>query len=598
MNTDNQPMYKWKSLPWQQIERQVFKLQKRIYQASQRGETRAVHKLQRLLIHSWSARCLAVRRVTQDNRGKRTAGVDGKTALTGTERMELVEHLSVTLKSSPLRRVWIEKQGTDEKRPLGIPTIADRAMQALVKLGLEPEWEAHFEPNSYGFRPGRGCHDAIEAIFNKVHYIPKYVLDADITKCFDRINHEVLLQKLNTFPVLRRLIKGWLKAGIMEGKRLFPTDQGTPQGGVISPLLANIALHGFETAIMRAFPTTVKRDGKKIDNWRPRIIRYADDFVIIHRELDVIKEAKRRAEKWLSEIGLELNQKKTQITHTLHEYEGRVGFDFLGFTIRQFPVGKTHYRMAGNCGLILDFKTIITPSKKSILKHYRQIAEIIAVHKSSPQVALISRLNPIIRGWCNYYAPAVSTRIFSKLDHLITRRLLRWIRRRHPKKSRKRIVAKYWQMEHPKRRWIFRCKATHISLLQHTDTHIRRHIKVKGTRSPFDGDWAYWATRMGKHPMLPGHTAKLLKRQKGRCAHCGLYIKYDDIIEVDHIIPRSEGGRDKYSNLQLLHGHCHDVKSSQDRKVSMTRTKYTEEPCEAKVSSTVLQTSRMGDHPA
>lgn len=566
MNTDNQPMYKWKFLPWKQIEWQVFKLQKRIYQASQRGDTRAVHKLQRLLIHSWSAKCLAVRRVTQDNRGKRTAGVDGKTALTAVERMELVAHLSVTSKASPLRRVWIEKQGTDEKRPLGIPTIADRAIQALVKLGLEPEWEARFEPNSYGFRPGRGCHDAIEAIFKGIHFIPKYVLDADIAKCFDRINHEALLQKLNTFPTLRALIKGWLEAGIMEGNTLFPTDEGTPQGGVISPLLANIALHGFEKEIMNSFPKTVRKDGKRYENWQPRIIRYADDLVIIHRDLSVIEEAKKQAEVWLSKMGLELNQSKTQITHTLHKHEGRVGFDFLGFTVRQFPVGKTHYRSIGEDRIILDFKTIITPSKKSILRHYRQMAEIISSHNAAPQVALITRLNPIIRGWCNYYAPAISSRIFSKLDHLITVCLLRWARRRHPNKSRRKTVRKYWQMEHPKRRWVFRCKATQVSLLQHSDTHINRHIKVKGKRSPFDGDWAYWATRMGKHPMLPGRTAKLLKMQKGRCAHCGLYIKEDDIIEVDHIIPRSKGGRSTYSNLQVLHGHCHDVKSGQDGK--------------------------------
>ncbi|MBA3532514.1 MAG: reverse transcriptase N-terminal domain-containing protein [Ardenticatenales bacterium] len=195
MDTVAIPMDEWKTLPWKDMEKRVFKLQKRIYQASSRGDVRTAHKLQRLLVNSWSAKCLAVRRVTQDNKGKRTAGIDGKTALTQTERIELVKTLNLKLKGKPLRRVWIPKPGSEEKRPLGIPTIADRALQALVTMALEPEWEAKFEPNSYGFRPGRSCHDAIEAIFTAIHYTPKYVLDADIAKCFDRINHQALLHR-------------------------------------------------------------------------------------------------------------------------------------------------------------------------------------------------------------------------------------------------------------------------------------------------------------------------------------------------------------------------------------------------------------------
>jgi RNA-directed DNA polymerase len=254
MNTGTTPLYEWNTLPWRVIERQVFMLQKLFYQASRRGEVALVHKLQRLLITSWSAKCFAVRRVTQDNRGKKTAGVDGRTALAPKQRLALVESLTLTAEAQPLRRVWIPKPGTTEQRALGIPTIRDRALQALVTLALEPEWEAKFEPNSYGFRPGRSCHDAIEAIFDSIKTKPKYVLDADIAKCFDRISHTALLHKLGTFPRLRRVIRAWLKAGVMDGGTLFPTEEGTPQGGVISPLLANIALHGFETAIMSAFP--------------------------------------------------------------------------------------------------------------------------------------------------------------------------------------------------------------------------------------------------------------------------------------------------------------------------------------------------------
>src|SRR5437764_309268 len=210
-------MYRWELLDWKTIERQVFKLQKRIYQASQRGDVKTVHHLQRLLMKSWSAKCLAVRRVTQDNRGKKTAGIDGVKALNPKQRLQLVEKLKLAPKAQPVRRVWIPKPGTEEKRGLGIPVMYDRALQGLVKLALEPEWEAKFEKNSYGFRPGRSCHDAIEAIRTQIQYKPKYVLDADIAKCFDHIDHQALLKKLTTFPTLRRIIRAWLKAGMMEG---------------------------------------------------------------------------------------------------------------------------------------------------------------------------------------------------------------------------------------------------------------------------------------------------------------------------------------------------------------------------------------------
>ena len=225
-------MVEWRQINWRKLERSVYKLQKRIYRASQRGDVKAIRRLQKTLMKSWSARCLAVRRVTQDNSGKKTAGVDGLKSLTPKQRLALVAKLKLSPKVAPTRRVWIPKPGTEEKRPLGIPTINDRAWQALVKLALEPEWEARFEPNSYGFRPGRSCHDAIEQIFTVISKKAKYVLDADIAKCFDRIDHEALLKKLNTFPTIRRPVRAWLKAGVMDGKQLFPTSEGTPQGGV------------------------------------------------------------------------------------------------------------------------------------------------------------------------------------------------------------------------------------------------------------------------------------------------------------------------------------------------------------------------------
>jgi len=235
MNTAATSVYEWKDLDWRAIERRVFKLQTRIYRAAGRGDVTLVHRLQRLLMASWSAKCLAVRRVTQDNRGKKTAGVDGVKSLTPERRLYLAQQLQVIPTARPTRRVWIPKPGTTERRGLGIPTLFDRARQALAKLALEPEWEAHFEPNSYGFRPGRSAHDAMEAIFSYLYRKPKFVLDADLAKCFDRIDHRALLAKLHTSPRLRRAVKAWLKAGIMEGVELTPTIRGTPQGGVTTP---------------------------------------------------------------------------------------------------------------------------------------------------------------------------------------------------------------------------------------------------------------------------------------------------------------------------------------------------------------------------
>src|ERR687886_1401254 len=275
--TREYPMVEWRHIDWQKLEKRVFKLQKRIYRAEQRGDTKAVRRLQKTLMRSWSAKCLAVRRVTQDNQGKKTAGVDGIKSLSPVQRLELVQNLKLSRKASPLRRIWIPKPGTDEKRGLGIPTMTDRALQALVKQALEPEWEARFEPNSYGFRPGRSCHDAIGAIFISVRQKTKYVLDADIAKCFDRIDHEALLNKLNTFPTIRRQVRAWLKAGVVDSKELFPTSEGTPQGGVISPLLANIALHGLENRIIQTYPQKdIWKRGKYQGTFMsPNIVRYA-----------------------------------------------------------------------------------------------------------------------------------------------------------------------------------------------------------------------------------------------------------------------------------------------------------------------------------
>ncbi|MHC5596379.1 MAG: reverse transcriptase domain-containing protein [Nostoc sp.] len=302
----------WKTINWRQAERYVFKLQKRIYAASRRGDVKRCRKLQKTLMRSWSNKVLAVRRVTQDNQGKKTAGVDGIKSLPPEARLELTGQLKLTGKSKPTRRVWIPKPGRDEKRPLGIPIMYDRALQAVVKTALEPEWEAIFEPNSYGFRPGRSCHDAIKQIKNCIQGKAKFVLDADIAKCFDRINHEALLQKLNIKGKVRQQIKAWLKSGVIDQGAFTATSEGTPQGGVISPLLANISLHGMEERI-KTFAETLdirEPNGKKMSRANKRntlsLIRYADDFVVFHEDKTVVQRCREILSEWLKGIGLEL----------------------------------------------------------------------------------------------------------------------------------------------------------------------------------------------------------------------------------------------------------------------------------------------------
>lgn len=550
--TRDNPTVEWNQINWRKAERLTFKLQKRIYRASERGDVKAVRKLQKTLINSWSNKVISVRRVTQDNTGKRTAGVDGIKLLSPKQRIKLVSQLKATGKSQPTRRVMIPKPGTNESRPLGIPTMYDRTLQAVVKAALEPEWEAKFEPNSYGFRPGRSCHDAIGAIFVNINNKAKYVLDADIAKCFDRINHKALLDKINTYPRLRKQIKSWLKSGVLDQGGIFPTIEGTPQGGVISPLLANIALHGMEERVKQFVGNSVNQR-REIS-----LIRYADDFVIIHKDIDVIIACQKIIADWLSDFGLELKSSKTKITHTLHEYNGNVGFEFLGFHVQQHKVGK--YRSAKSThGIPLGFNTLITPSKPKIKAHLVKIEEVIDTHSHSPQYVLIKRLNSIIRGWSNYYSTVVSKETFTKVDSLTYDKLRAWAKRRGKGSINK---DKYWRTVGDKN-WCFSTEEG-LKLAQHSTTPITRHVKVKGNATPYDGNWIYWSKRRGEYPETPTRVATLLKTQKGKCTHCGLYFTPTDIVEVDHIQSRSLGGKDEYKNLQLLHKHCHDTKTEND----------------------------------
>jgi len=559
--------YEWGTIPWRKLERTVFKLQKQIYQAACRGQQAKVRKLQRLLIRSWAARVLAVRRVTQDNAGKKTAGIDGLKSLPPKQRLPLAQRLQHHWgKASPTRRVWIPKPGNpEEQRPLNIPTLEDRARQTLFKLALEPQWEAKFEPNSFGFRPGRSCQDAIVAIYSKICHQPKWVLDADLAKCFDTIAQQPLLEKLNASPWVTRQIRAWLRAGVIDHFQYSETPEGVPQGGSLSPLLANVALHGMETYLSRYCKGA-------------KLVRYADDLVVIHPERQGIEQAQRLLSKWLQEMGLAFKPSKTRICHTLNPVDGQVGFDFLGFSVRQYRVSK--YRSGRS---MKGYKTIIQPSKAAMQRHVQRLQDVVRSHKAALQVALIHHLNPIIRGWSAYYSAQCSKNAYSKLDYLLYQKLRAWAHRRHPNKSGGWQANRYW-LVNDRGGWVFAAKQGNklMRLCTHVETPVVRHIKVQGNRSPLDGDWSYWATRMGKHPELPTQIAKLLKHQHGKCPGCELYFRSEDLLEVHHVDGNHQNH--KWDNLALLHQHCHDQVHSGMR----DQHPVVEEPCEVKVSSTVL----------
>ncbi|MGL5133237.1 MAG: group II intron reverse transcriptase/maturase, partial [Planktothrix sp.] len=534
-------------------------------------------------------------RVTQDNQGKRTAGVDGIKSITPKQRLELVESLSKYQKAKPLRRKWIPKPNGEE-RPLGIPTINDRVRQALVKSALEPQWEARFEGESYGFRPGRSAHDAMSRIYQSINKSEYFILDADISKCFDQINHDYLMSKIDCPSTMKAQTKQWLKAGVMDNGIFDTTEAGTPQGWVISPLLANIALDGMIRLIDNKFP-------KKRGYVQAKVIRYADDFVVISPQLEIIQQCQVVIEEWLKPIGLELKPAKTRICHTLREIEIKgekvaPGFDFLGWNFRQYPVGKHHSGKTGGMGSkLIGFKTLIKPNKKAIKAHADQVKEVIKTHKTAPQHALIKSLNPIIRGWCNYHSKVVSKGTFSSMDNTTWQRLRAWTVSRCGKASYGKL-RNYFR-NNGNRAWSFETKDGY-RLLSHDETPITRHVTVRPETSPYDGNWTYWSTRKGTSYDVPNKVAFLLKKQKGKCTFCGQYFTLEDIAEIDHIIPTSLGGKNDFKNLQLLHRHCHDTKTATDGSYDSKETgcsddnrQLDQEPCAVKVASTVLNGSGM-----
>ena len=558
----------WNTVNWKKIQLRIWRIQRKIYECSRKNEKTRVIKLQKILINLPEAKLLAVRKVTQDNRGKKTAGIDGVHSVTPTKRFQLAYSLKIDGRCDPIKRRLIPKPSNPEElRPLGIPTIRDRAKQALVLLALEPEWEAKFEKNSYGFRPGRRPHDAIEAIHSSINKSPKYVLDGDIRKCFDQINHDALLAKLDTFPIMNRQVRAWLKAKVvMQDETIFP-EKGTPQGGVLSPLLANIALDGIEELLsdwiaeIPAFSPGGHRISKPNRRKRLLFVRYADDFVVLHPNKEVVESAKSLIEKFLKTMSLEIHQGKTSITHTyLSINNQRPGFKFLGFWIRNYPVGKTKRGKRGE-----EYKTFIRPHPQNISDVLRKIK--IILRQNRDVTTVVERLNPIIRGWANYFSTVASKKTFSAMDHKLMIQLMRWAKRKHPTRPKVWIRNRYLFKDTKNDKFRLRFgyigkKQAIIGITYFAETPIVRHKKIAGDKSIYDNDLVYWSERgraLGNRAFSKS-ILRILRNQNNKCNICNLKFLPGDVIEIDHIVPKASGGANHYGNLQALHGHCHDRK--------------------------------------
>lgn len=530
----------WNAINWRKANRRVRNLRQRIFRAAQAGDLKKVRPLQKLMLRSYSNTLVSVRRVTQTNQGKNTAGVDKVVVKTPTARSRLVDQLmSYQLwRAQPTHRVYIPK--ANGQRPLGIPTILDRCQQARVKNALEPSWEARFEGSSYGFRPGRGCHDAIEKIYGlaRPNKRKKWVVDADIKGAFDNLDQEFLLRTLGDVPG-KELIKQWLKAGYVEEGDWHATPAGTPQGGVISPLLLNVALHGMEEALGVTYSNQGTLTGHRA------VVRYADDFVVFCASRADAETIVATLTEWLGQRGLTLSTQKTRIVH-LSE-----GFDFLGFNVRQYPAPKTSRS---------GWKLLIKPSKQSVKDvRSKRRAKWLQLRGSNAQ-AVVKNLNPIIRGWANYFRTAVAARTFHQLDYWMWQRAARYARRTHPKKSWQWLRHRYWGKFNPTRRdtWVFGDKHSGYYLRKFSWFRIERHIMVRGKAAPDDPSLrAYWQTReVRKARNLKPRHAALAQRQNYVCPLCGESLFNDEEIQEHHKKPRRQGGSDSVRNLTLVHLYC------------------------------------------
>ncbi len=531
----------WDQVDWPVVHRRVRGLQIRIAKATRDQDWRRVKALQRFLVNSYSAKVLAVKRVSE-NDGKRTPGVDGETWTTPEAKLRAIQRLdSRGLRPQPLRRVYIPKRGsTTKKRPLGIPVMIDRAQQALHLQGLEPVAETQADPHSYGFRRGRGTQDAIECVFNRLsrQTSASWILEGDIKGCFDNFNHGWLERHV---PMDTKVLSGWLKAGYVESGKLFPTEAGTPQGGIASPTIANIALDGLERILTERFGSTTKSTYQ----FRVRLVRYADDFIITGTSKELLeREVKPCVEAFLAERGLELSQEKTKITHISE------GFDFLGQNVRKY-----------------GGKLIIKPSIKNVKAFLEKIRDIIKANRSAKQETLISLLNPVIRGWANYHRHVVAKKTYATVDYHIWHALWRWATYRHPHKSCQWVRRKYFRtLDH--RQQVFGTttrgyngESRLLTLYLASDTRIVRHVRVQADANPFDPVWDSYFAQRKRSRMLQrlqdrSFPKRLWQQQDGQCAVCGQLIDDETPWLIRPVVPIKAGGTRSLANLKMLHSTC------------------------------------------
>jgi RNA-directed DNA polymerase len=542
----------WHSIDWAKAHHIVRRLQARIVKATQEQKWGKVKALQRLLTHSLSGKVLAVKRVTE-NQGKRTPGVDGKTWKTPQEKAMAIQMLRQRgYHPQPLRRIYIPKSNGG-KRPLSIPCMLCRAMQALYLLALDPVAETTADPNSYGFRKERSPADAIEQCFKALGKArsPQWILEGDIKACFDKISHEWLLAHI---PMDKSILRKWLKAGFIEKQVLHPTEEGTPQGGICSPVIANLTLDGLERELLERYPKPKNGYNAKVN-----FVRFADDFIVTGISKALLEqEVKPLIEQFMRERGLALSQEKTVITHI------EDGFDFLGQNVRKY-----------------NGKLIIKPSRKNVSAFLRKVRTLIKTSKQATAGNLIVQLNPLIRGWANYHQHVVSKVTFARVGHAIFQALWRWARRRHPNKAKQWIKERYFKSINGKN-WVFYGTiATKDGLVENRLLHpayvpIKRHVKIKGEANPYDPAWEeYFEKRLGVKMVhnLKGkrQLSALWKEQNGLCPICQQKITKLTGWHNHHLVWRVNGGKDVADNRVLLHPNCHRQVHSQRLEVVKPR---------------------------